>query len=257
MSEHVLDIEQEGAVAILRLNRPERLNAMNTQLLNELTDAIKRIRRDESIRTYLIVGSPRSDGRPCFSAGDDLKEAASGKLPPGNPGGVLTNLIDQCWKPSIAVIDGICTTGALEVAMACHLRIVGETAEISDWHLKKLGSGLGGWGASTRLPRLVGLAKARELILTGAVIDGAEAVRIGLANRVEASAELWERAMEMAQQIAEMDPEGVRVTQAHLSRTMDLSKEESLGYAKQVREMLRPTRRFDEAARKVLASRSE
>jgi enoyl-CoA hydratase len=254
MSEHVLDFERQGSVAVLRLNRPARLNAMNTQLLNELTEAVKEIRRDDRIRVYLITGAPRAEGDPCFSAGDDLKEAAEGGLPPGNPGGRLTNMIDDLWKPSIAVIDGVCTTGALEIAMACHMRIVGESAQISDWHLKRLGSGLGGWGASTRLPRLVGLAKAREIILTGMVINGPEAVRIGLANRVVASDRIWEEAMNMALAIAEMSPGGVRTTQAHLARTMDLSKEESLGYAKQVREMLMPNRTFEDTARGVLDS---
>jgi enoyl-CoA hydratase len=255
MSEHVLDFERNGPIAVLRLNRPERLNATNVQLLEALTAAVKEIRRDDEIRVYLVTGASRPDGRPCFSAGDDLKEAAGGGLPPGNPGGRLTNLIDDLWKPSIAVVDGVCTTGALEIAMACHLRIVGESAEISDWHLKRLGSGLGGWGASTRLPRLVGLAKAREMILTGTVVDGHEAFRIGLANRVVPSERLWDEAMQIAQAIAKMDPHGVRTTQAHLSRTMDLSKEESLGYARQVREMLQPGRTFEQAARGVLTTR--
>jgi enoyl-CoA hydratase/carnithine racemase len=257
MSEHVLDFEKEGPIAILRLNRPDRLNAMNTRLLTELTEAVKEIRRDDEIRVYLVTGAPRTDGRPCFSAGDDLKEAEEGGLPSGNPGGRLTNLIDDLWKPSIAVIDGVCTTGALEIAMACHLRVAGETAQISDWHLKRLGSGIGGWGASTRLARLVGLSNAREMILTGRVVDGAEAVRIGLANRVASSDRLWGEAMDMARAIAEMSPHGVRTTQAHLARTMDLSKEESLGYARQVREMLMPGRTFEDAAKGVLGSRSE
>ncbi len=255
MSEHVLDFEREGPIAILRLNRPESLNAMNGQLLAELIEAVREIKRDDAIRVFLVTGAPRSDGRPCFSAGDDLKEAEAGQLPPGNPGFRLTSLIDDTWKPSIAVVDGVCTTGALEIAMACHLRVVGESAEISDWHLKRLGSGIGGWGASTRLSRLVGLSKAREIILTGLVLDGEEAVRVGLANRVYPSKGLWSEAMEMARAIAEMRADGVRMTQTHLARTLDLSKEESLGFAKQVREMMQPDRSFEEVARGVLDAR--
>jgi enoyl-CoA hydratase/carnithine racemase len=255
MSEHVLDFEREGPIAILRLNRPDRLNALNGPLLAELTSAIRKIKRDDEIRAFLVTGAPRRDGRPCFSAGDDLKEAQAGDMPPGNPGFRLTNMIDDCWKPSIAVIDGICTTGALEIAMACHLRVVGESAQISDWHLKRLGAGIGGWGASTRLPRLVGLAKAREIILTGMVVEGAEAVRIGLANRVVPSERLFDEAMTMARAIAAMSTEGVRITQAHLSRTLDLSKEESLGFAKQVREMMPRSERFQDLAKGALDAR--
>ena len=206
MSDRVVDFDRDGAVAILRIRRPERLNAINGRVLSELTEAVREIKRDDAIRVFLLTGAPRPDGRPCFSAGDDLKEAAAGDAPPGNPGFKLTNLIDDLWKPSIAVIDGICTTGALEIAMACDLRVVGEQAEISDWHLKRLGSGLGGWGASTRLPRLVGLANAKDIILTGKVLDAAEALRIGLANRVFSSDRLQDEALAMAHAIAGMRP---------------------------------------------------
>lgn len=254
MTEHVLDVERDGAVVVLRINRPHRLNAINTQLLTELTAAVKRIRRDGSVHAFVLTGAPRPDGRPCFSAGDDLREATEGTLPAGNPGNVLTKLIDDCLTPSIAVVDGVCTTGALELAMACDLRIVADTAAISDWHLARLGSGIGGWGASTRLSRLVGVAQAKDIILTGKVIDGHEAHRIGLAQRVVPSASLWDEAMAMARAVAGMDPEGVRMTMAHLSRVEDLSKEESLSFATQVREWFQPTRTFADRAAGVLES---
>ena len=147
---------------------------------------------------------------------------------PGNPGNRLCNLIDDLLKPSIAVIDGVCTTGATELALACDLRIVAYSAQISDWHLARLGSGLGGWGASTRLSRLVGVAQAKDIILTGKVMDGREAHRVLFAQRVVPSEQLWGEAMTMAHAISEMSPDGVRMTMNHLSRVEDLSKEESL-----------------------------
>ena len=150
MSSPVL-FEKIGPIATLTISRPERLNAINAQVLADLIAAVKEIKRDDALRVLILAGAPRADGRPCFSAGDDLKEGAAGEAPSGNPGFKLTNAIDELWKPSIAAIDGVCTTGALELAMACDLRVAAETAEISDWHLKRLGSGLGGWGASTRL----------------------------------------------------------------------------------------------------------
>lgn len=252
MSDTVLDIEQDGHVQVLRINRPQALNAINGHVIADLTAAVKRIRRDESIRAFIITGAARADGRPCFSAGDDLREAEAGQTPAGNPGNVLANLIDDCLTPSVAVIDGVCTTGALELAMACDLRIVAETAQISDWHLARLGSGLGGWGASTRLSRLVGVAQAKDIILTGKIVDGVEAHRIGLAQRVVPGDRLWEEALAVAGRIAKMRPDGVRMTIAHLSRVEDLSKEESLSFAKQLRQWFAPDRTFEEVAKGVL-----
>jgi enoyl-CoA hydratase len=247
-----VEIRRDGALLVLRLNRPERLNALDSQSIEQLTAAVRQARRDDSIRCLIVTGAPRPDGRPCFSAGDDVKEAAAGGLPPGNPGEVLCDLLDELLTPSIAVIDGVCTTGALELALACDLRIVAETAQISDWHLKRLGSGLGGWGASTRLSRLVGVAQAKDLILTGTVIDGREALRIGLAQRLTTSEGLWTEAMAVASAICGMRPEGVRMTMAHLSRVEDLSKEESLSFARQVRQWFDPRRSFADSARDVL-----
>jgi enoyl-CoA hydratase len=251
-NESVVQITNDGHVRMVRINRPDRLNAINDAVLSELTNAVKQIRKDRSVHCFILTGAARADGRPCFSAGDDLKEAAAGETPSGNPGARLTELIDDVLTPSIAVVDGICTTGALELAMACDLRFVADTAQISDWHLARLGSGLGGWGASTRLSRLVGVAQAKDIILTGKVIDGAEALRIGLAQRVYPSATLWDKAMEMAHAVAAMSPDGVRATMAHLSRVEDLSKEESLRFAKQVREWMVPANSFEDRAKAVI-----
>jgi enoyl-CoA hydratase len=251
-----VEIEQDGHVLILRLNRPQSMNAINSRVIEELTRAVKRAGRDDSVRCLVLTGAPRADGRPCFSAGDDLKEAATGQLPPGNPGNRLCNLIDDLLKPSIAVIDGVCTTGATELALACDLRIVAESAQISDWHLARLGSGLGGWGASTRLSRLVGVAQAKDIILTGRVMDGREAHRVLFAQRLVPSGQLWEEALNMARAIAEMSPDGVRVTMNHLSRVEDLSKEESLSFARQIQEWFGAARgSFPDAARQVLAKK--
>src|SRR5439155_16365368 len=130
-----------------------------------------------------------------------------------------------------AVIDGICTTGAAEIAVACHVRLVGAAAKISDWHLKNLGTGLGAWGAATRWARLVGAARARELFLTGREIGAEEAVRIGFASAAHASERVYDEALAMARAIAAMDPRGVALTLAHFDRCDDESREESLRFA--------------------------
>jgi enoyl-CoA hydratase/carnithine racemase len=249
-------IERLGGIEVLRLNRPHALNAINRDVLAQLTTAFKRIRSDAEIRCVVLTGAPRPDGRGCFSAGDDLKEAAAGEAPPGNPGMKLCTVIDDLLVPSIAVIDGVCTTGALEIAMSCDLRIVAESAEISDWHLRRLGSGLGGWGASTRLSRLVGVAQAKDIILTGKVIDGREALRIGLAQRCVPTERLWEEAMEAAAAIAGMRPAGVRETMAHLSKVEELSKDASMRFAAQIRTWFGTTPAFEDAAGDALRARA-
>jgi enoyl-CoA hydratase/carnithine racemase len=253
----VVEIERHDSVQVCRINRPDRLNALSGQVLLELTEAVFAARADESVHCLVITGAPRADGRPCFSAGVDLKEAAAGQMPLGSPGAKLTNLIDDMLTPSIAVIDGVCTTGALEIAMSCDLRFASlDHTQISDWHLARLGLGLGGWGASTRLARLVGVAQAKDMILTGKVIDGPEALRIGLVQRLFPSSELWQESMKVAQTIAAMRVQGVRATMAHLSRVQDLSKEESLGFATQVREWFDAHKPIGENAKRILETKN-
>jgi len=218
-------------VALITLDRPERMNAINRVVFEELDDALNTIERDPEVRVFMLTGAPRTDGRPCFSAGADLKAMAEGVSTPVPLALGVTNRIDEFLKPSIAVIDGLCTTGGMELIMACDFRVAADTAQFSDWHLKRLGAGLGSWGASTRLSRLVGLAKAKEMLLTGILIDGAEAHRIGLVNRVVPQARLMDGALEMAQSIAEMRPEGVRLTLAFLETSIDLDKHQALRWA--------------------------
>jgi enoyl-CoA hydratase/carnithine racemase len=213
------------------LARPERLNALNGPLLDELADAVRRIERDSSVRVWLLAGAPRADGRPCFSAGVDLHSFAEGRGVTTEQGFALTNAIDDLAVPSIAVVDGVCTTGAAELALACDFRLVGEAARISDWHLKNLGTGLGAWGASTRWARLVGPTVTKEIVLTGRELDAAEAVRIGFASARHPSDRLADGALAMANAIAAMDPQGVRLALAHIDRAGDLSRDEALRLA--------------------------
>lgn len=221
----------DGNIAVITLNRPQRLNALSITLLEETYDAVKAIEKDDAIRVWMLRGAPRSDGRPNFSAGVDLKEAATGKKRDLHLGSDLTDLIDDMLKPSIAVIDGVCTTGAGELAVSCDIRIVGEAAQISDWHLKNLGTGLGGWGSSTRWSRIVGASKAKEMFLTGKIMGAEEAVICGWATTRHPSGELWNAAVATARSIAAMRPEGVRLTLAHLDHTASMSKDEALRWA--------------------------
>jgi len=218
----------QAHVARVTLQRPERLNALDGPLLDELADAVDRIERDPEIRAWVLTGAPRPDGRPCFAAGVDLRCFAEGRGPTIEQGLRLTRRIDELLVPSIAAIDGVCTTGAAELVLACDFRLVGTAARISDWHLKHLGTGLGAWGASTRWARLVGTTRAKELILTGRELDAEEAVRWGFASAAHPSEQLPAAALAMAGRIAEMKPEGVRMTLAHLDRAADLPRDLSI-----------------------------
>ena len=239
MSEQCLRFEtHENGVAVLTLNRPERLNAINGPLLNELRAAVSKIDSDPGIRVYIITGAARLDGRPCFSAGADARAFEEGEGADEAQGYELTNAIDDALTPSIAVIDGVCTTGAAELALACDFRLVAPGAQISDWHLKKLGIGTGGWGASTRWARLVGTTNAKEIILTGKTFDGDEALRIGFASAVYPSKQLMGEALSFAASIAEMNPRGVRATLAHLDRIEDMSRDQALRWAQLVGDWL-------------------
>jgi len=242
----------EPGIARITLNRPERLNALHGPLLEELRDALEQIERDPEVRVFLLDGAPRADGRPCFCAGADLKAAAEGLNADELLGQAVTNGIDDMLKPSIALVDGVCSTGGVELALACDLRLVGESAQISDWHLKNLGTGLGGWGGSTRWARLVGVANAKRVILTGQVVDGAEALRIGFAQGLYASGRLWDEAMAMARGIATMNPRGLALTLAHYDHTMDMSRDESIRFADLFRKWLGAGQSFDQSARSVL-----
>ena len=224
--------EKQGNFGVITLNRPKSLNALSRELLGELEALVTEIDKDESTRAFIITGAPRPDGRPCFSAGADLKQVntetrtkeqivfdtlfsvttrknATGLA--GTP--VAFNDLGISPKISIAAIDGVCTAGGLELALSCDIILVSETAQISDLHVRNLGL-IGGAGATTRLARRVGVSKAIELTCTCDVINGKEAHRIHFANQVYPPAELLAKAKEMAAKIGTMRPAALAMAKA-------------------------------------------
>lgn len=221
-------------IACVLLSRPNAANALSAALLDELSVALDLIESDDDIRVWMLGGADRPDGSACFSAGVDIKEVLAGPVKRGVDPAALVDRIDDSLKPSIVVINGVCTTGALELALACDLRIAGHSARISDWHLKRTGLGIGAWGSATRLSRLVGVNKAKELVLLGEEVDGAEAARIGLVNKAVPDAELADAALGMASTIAALPARGVRTTLGFLQLQAELSKHEALHLAGQI-----------------------
>jgi enoyl-CoA hydratase/carnithine racemase len=241
-AEHVLRVT---------LNRPAAANALSSQLLDELADVVTDIEQDESLRAWILTGAPRPDGRAWFSAGVDMKEALAGPVRHRHDPAETVARIDALLVPSIAAIEGTCTTGALELALACDIRVAARSAQLSDWHLKRSGLGLGAWGVSARLARLVGLDKAKELLLLSAEVDGEEGARIGLVNRVVDDADVQATALEIATTIASYPRRGVRVTLGYLQEQADMSQAEAIAFAQRAPEHFGITLRpFEDAARR-------
>jgi len=192
MGELVLREDNEG-LTILTLNRPESLNALSPALFIELRQHIDDIaEKIEEIGVVILCGKGRS-----FSAGNDLKAIQAGELPPSPYFQAETlDAIEALPQPVIAAVQGHCYTGSLELVLACDLLVAAETAKFADTHGKWAMSPT--WGMSQRLPRRLGLLKARELMFSGRIVSGAEAAELGLANRCVPDDQLMNAAIEMA-----------------------------------------------------------
>jgi enoyl-CoA hydratase len=203
-----LQFASEGTVALVTLDRPQSLNALNTALLQQLRQAIRQAGDDASIRTVIITGS----GQRAFAAGADIRELASmGPLKlqqHARFGQEIFGEIEQLGKPVIAAINGVALGGGCELALACTLRVASETAQFGQPEVN-LGL-IPGFGATQRLPRLVGRGRALDLLLTGRVIDATEAFRIGLADRVTPASSLLDEARALAQLLSGKAPVAVR-----------------------------------------------
>ena len=192
MTELVMREDQDG-LCVLTLNRPEVLNALSPNLFVELRGHIDAIaEQTETVGCVILCGKGRS-----FSAGNDLKAIQSGERAPSPHFQAETlEAIERLPQPVIAAVQGHCYTGSLELALACDLLIAAEDARFADSHGKWAMSPT--WGMSQRLPRRVGLLNAKEMMFSGRVVGGAEAVRLGLANRCVPAAELMAAAEAMA-----------------------------------------------------------
>lgn len=242
--------QREDNIGVITLNRPKSLNALSRQMFEEIEDVLTQVQKDDTLGAFIITGGPRADGRPCFSAGADLKQPpnpdprkpeqvifdtlfaqVTGKNATGLAGSLLTlEDLGKMPKISIAAIDGVCTAGGLELALGCDIIVVAETAQISDLHLKNLGL-IGGAASCTRLARRVGVSKAIELCTTCDIIDGKEAHRIGFANQVYPPDKLLTGAKEMAKKIAGMRPAAVAMAKVTCQAIYDMDYVMSVRFA--------------------------
>ncbi len=195
-------------IARITVNRPDKLNALNATVIRELGEAAARVEREVDIRGVILTGA----GTKAFVAGADIAELAEQGPVEGRSralaGQTAFRRLERCGKPVIAAVNGFALGGGCELAMACHLRLASETARFGQPEVK-LGIGPG-YGGTVRLPRLVGRGRALELLLTGGMIDAAEAYRIGLVNRVVPADRLLAESEQLLRTMLENGPLALR-----------------------------------------------
>ena len=203
-----LKLETRDEVALLTVNRPQKLNAMNHETMAELDRAFSHLGSDEAVRAVVITGA----GEKAFVAGADIQELARETATTGHVtalrGQSIFRRIETLGKPVIAAINGFALGGGLELALSCHVRVAAEWVKLG---LPEVTLGaIPGYGGTQRLSRLVGRGRAYEMILTGDPVDAAEALRIGLVNRVVPKESLLETADTLARRMVRNAPFALR-----------------------------------------------
>ena len=220
MSFATLLVERDGAVAVVTINRPKVLNALNTETIDDLERAMLDLQRDDSVRAIVLTGA----GEKSFVAGADINELAA--LSPaegqrhGRRGQAVFDLIEDLGKPVIAAINGFALGGGCELAMACTMRLAADTARLGQPEIN-LGI-IPGYAGSQRLPRLVGKGRALEILLTGDMVPAARAYEIGLVNRIVPAAELLGEAKKLAATLAAKAPLATRYILEAVNHGMEM-----------------------------------
>lgn len=218
-------LAESEQIGVITLNRPGKLNAIGPELIKEMNDVLDKIEKDDNVRAVII----RSASEKAFSVGADLTAAA--QMAQDRPmakkfmesGQALFRRIENFPKPIIAELHGLVLGGGLEMSMACDLRIASKEAKCGNPEVK-LGL-IPGWGGTQRLPRIVGMGKAKEIILTGRDVLADEALEMGLVNKVVPSDELHGEALFMAQSIADNAPIALKLAKEAMNHSFDVPVE--------------------------------
>ncbi|MBI2186391.1 MAG: enoyl-CoA hydratase/isomerase family protein [Acidobacteria bacterium] len=220
MSFDNLLLERDGAVAILTINRPQVLNALNAPTVDALRRAILELKHDTAVRVVILTGA----GEKAFVAGADIHELAVQRPVDGKEhalrGQHVFDLIENMGKPVIAAINGYALGGGCELAMACTLRMASDTARLGQPEIN-LGI-IPGYAGTQRLARLVGKGMALELLLSGRHVTAAEALQVGLVNRVVPAAELMTESKKLASELAAKPPVAVRYIIEAVNRGLEM-----------------------------------
>ncbi|MFT3687972.1 enoyl-CoA hydratase [Paenirhodobacter sp.] len=230
MAYQTLIVEIEDYVALIRLNRPDALNALNSTLLNELVDALHQLDSNEKVRCIVLTGSEKA-----FAAGADIKEMSSKSFVDmfgSNFFGTESDALLRTRKPIIAAVAGYALGGGCELAMMCDFIICAENAKFGQPEIN-LGV-IAGIGGTQRLTRFVGKSKAMDMHLTGRFMDAAEAERSGLVSRVVPLAQLMPEAMAAAQKIASKSQISVMAAKECVDRSYETTLREGVLFERRV-----------------------
>ena len=229
MAYETIIVEHEGAIALVRLNRPQAMNALNVQLKQELTAALGALDADDNVAAIVITGNEKA-----FAAGADIKEMQDLGYTDAYMGGYFDGWdeVANCNKPLIAAVAGFALGGGCEVALMCDFIIAADTARFGQPEIK-IGT-LPGLGGTQRLTRAVGKAKAMEMCLTGRMMDAEEAERAGLVSRVVAADKLMEEAMSAANAIAGLSRAAVRMAKESVNRAYESTLSEGLRFERKM-----------------------
>jgi enoyl-CoA hydratase len=217
--------QKEPFVALIELNRPKELNALNSHLMGELADTLVKMDKDDRIRAIVLTGNDQA-----FAAGADIKEMASKNAVDMLSADLFASweLIKRTHKPLIAAISGYALGGGFELVMLCDMVIASESTKVGQPEIK-IGT-MPGAGGTQRLARAVGKAKAMELVLTGRTITAAEALDYGLINKVVPQELYLQEALNLAKEIAAMSPVAVQLAKDAVNRSFETHLDEGLAY---------------------------
>lgn len=211
-------VERQEGVAVVTLDRPEALNALDQALLGQLRERLEELAKDGAARVVVLTGA----GERAFAAGADIKEMAGMDVEQARAWGQLghdvASLLETMAKPTIAAVNGFALGGGCELALACDIRYASTTAKLGQ---PEVNVGIiPGWGGTQRLARVVGLGLAKDLILSGRTVDAEEALRMGLVSAVFPPAELMPRTLELARALAAKSPLVLAAAKRMLNRSL-------------------------------------
>jgi len=223
-------VERRGAVGLVRLNRPQALNALNRALIAELGRAFDNLEGDPAIAAIVLTGNDKA-----FAAGADIKEMADKTYMQAYAEDFITKgweRVGQCRKPVVAAVAGFALGGGCEVAMMCDIVIAADNARFGQPEIN-LGT-MPGAGGTQRLPRFIGKAKAMDLCLTGRMMDAAEAERLGLVSRIVSADKLVEEALKVAERIAELSVPIAMMVKESVNRAFETTLAEGVRFERRL-----------------------
>lgn len=246
-------VEWDGDLAVVTIDRQEKLNALNAEVISELGEVFVGLRDDDAVRGVLLTGA----GEKAFVAGADIGELAKMDSISGvgvsRSGQNVFDAIERFPKPVLAAVGGFALGGGCELSLACHLRIASENARFG---LPEVGLGIiPGYGGTVRLARLVGLGRAVEMTLTGDMIGAARAAEIGLVSGVVPRAELVDRGKELLRRITKNGPVAIRMALESVYRALDTSMAEALDFESSLFGLLASTEDMKEGMSAFLEKR--